>query len=140
MTTVIDPERWPRLEDRLKNSRWGYVQHKTEIEEGLFAVSTSTHGGLVMDVDHYMKLPEELRPYVAAGGYAEEDCHMGIVLLLLGRTLPFMGRDAVVENVKTSLKVLESLVEVYGMEHYTVQFDLVKKHVQPILCGRADSA
>ena len=80
-----DERDWASFEERIRNTMWGNTQHTTKIEDGLVFVETASHGGLVMDFAHYQKLPHDVRSYIAPGGFAEEDCNAGIVLVLARR-------------------------------------------------------
>ena len=140
-----DERDWASFEERIRNTMWGNTQHTTKIEDGLVFVETASHGGLVMDFAHYQKLPHDVRSYIAPGGFAEEDCNAGIVLVLLGISSPFATKTALWKNVLSSLHVLRSLsmgshlpggtpgLTKQRTEDYASELAAVRKHVLPKL-------
>ena len=64
---------------------WGIAEHVEELSDGLFAVSTASHGGLrLMERVQKRLTPDVLDTFRNGPNWAEEDCEAPIVLTLLG--------------------------------------------------------
>lgn len=56
-------------------SPWGQVDYCTKICDGIWIISTPSHGGIYVAPELYETMPEPMQstPY-SSGGYFEEDC------------------------------------------------------------------
>ena len=63
---------------------WGYPQHVEELAEGVWRVSTASHGGLKLSRERWEELPAGVRDTLITPTFAEEDCEEPIVRTLLG--------------------------------------------------------
>ena len=63
---------------------WGPPQDIEELAEGVWRVSTASHGGLKLSGERWAELPAEVRAAMFTPRFAEEDCEEPIVRTLLG--------------------------------------------------------
>ena len=63
---------------------WGWTRDIEELAEGVWRVSTPSHGGLKLSGERWESLPAELRDVMYTRSFAEEDCEEPIVRTLLG--------------------------------------------------------
>ena len=63
---------------------WGWTKDVVELAEGVWRVSTPSHGGLKLSRERWDSLPAELRDAMYTQTFAEEDCEEPIVRTLLG--------------------------------------------------------
>ena len=63
---------------------WGWTKDVVELAEGVWRVSTPSHGGLKLSRERWDALPAELRDAMYTQTFAEEDCEEPIVRTLLG--------------------------------------------------------
>ena len=63
---------------------WGYPQDIEELAEGVWRVSTASHGGLKLSRERWEELPDLVRDSFLTPTYAEEDCEEPIARTLLG--------------------------------------------------------
>ena len=63
---------------------WGWTKNVVELDEGVWRVSTPSHGGLKLSRERWDSLPAELRDAMYTQTFAEEDCEEPIVRTLLG--------------------------------------------------------
>ena len=63
---------------------WGWTKDVIELAEGVWRVSTPSHGGLKLSRERWTELPAELRDAMYTQTFAEEDCEEPIVRTLLG--------------------------------------------------------
>ena len=63
---------------------WGWAQDIEELAEGVWRVTTPSHGGLKLSRDRWEELPVEVRDAMLNPTFAEEDCEEPIVRTLLG--------------------------------------------------------
>ena len=63
---------------------WGWTRDIEELAEGVWRVSTPSHGGLKLSDERWESLPAELRDVMYTRTFAEEDCEEPIVRTLLG--------------------------------------------------------
>ena len=63
---------------------WGWTRDVVELAEGVWRVSTPSHGGLKLSRERWNELPAELRDAMYTQTFAEEDCEEPIVRTLLG--------------------------------------------------------
>ena len=63
---------------------WGWTRDIEELAEGVWRVSTPSHGGLKLSLERWDSLPAELRDAMYTQTFAEEDCEEPIVRTLLG--------------------------------------------------------
>ena len=63
---------------------WGWTKDVVELDEGVWRVSTPSHGGLKLSRERWDFLPAELRDAMYTQTFAEEDCEEPIVRTLLG--------------------------------------------------------
>ena len=64
---------------------WGPPQDIEELAEGVWRVSTASHGGLKLSRERwYSKCPTAVRDAMFTPTFAEEDCEESIVRTLLG--------------------------------------------------------
>ena len=64
---------------------WGPPQEIEELAEGVWRVSTASHGGLKLSDERWAEIPAEVRRTPCSPAtFAEEDCEDPIVRTLLG--------------------------------------------------------
>ena len=63
---------------------WGPPQDIEELAEGVWRVSTASHGGLKLSRERWNSLPDCVRDAMFTPTFAEEDCEESIVRTLLG--------------------------------------------------------
>ena len=63
---------------------WGWTRDVEELAEGVWRVSTPSHGGLKLSRERWDSLPPELRDAMYTQTFAEEDCEEPIVRTLMG--------------------------------------------------------
>ena len=63
---------------------WGPPQDIEELAEGVWRVSTASHGGLKLSRERWASLPGCVRDAMLTPTFAEEDCEEPIVRTLLG--------------------------------------------------------
>ena len=63
---------------------WGWTRDIEELAEGVWRVSTPSHGALKLSRERWDELPAELRDAMYTQTFAEEDCVEPIVRTLLG--------------------------------------------------------
>ena len=63
---------------------WGWTQDIEELAEGVWRVTTPSHGGLKLSRERWNELPSEVREAMHTPTFAEEDCEEPIVRTLLG--------------------------------------------------------
>ena len=62
---------------------WGWTRDIEELAEGVWRVSTPSHGGLKLSRERWNELPAAIRDTMLTATFAEEDCEEPIVRLLL---------------------------------------------------------
>ena len=77
-------------------SRWGNLQNVEQVGDGLFIVEGEGHGGLYMDNEAWLDLPEPVRQsfIYTPDNWAEEDIEAPIALTLLPDRLDHEGMAA----------------------------------------------
>ena len=63
---------------------WGWTKDVVELAEGVWRVSTPSHGGLKLSRERWDELPAAVRDTMLTPTFAEKDCEEPIVRLLLG--------------------------------------------------------
>ena len=63
---------------------WGWTKDIEELAEGVWRVTTPSHGGLKLSRERWDELPAAVRGTMLTETFAEEDCEEPIVRLLLG--------------------------------------------------------
>ena len=63
---------------------WGWTKDVDELAEGVWRVSTPSHGGLKLSRERWDELPAGIRDAMFTRTFAEEDCEEPIVRTLLG--------------------------------------------------------
>ena len=63
---------------------WGWTQDIEELVEGIWRVTTPSHGGLKLSRERWDELPVEVRDAMVTPTFAEEDCEEPIARTLLG--------------------------------------------------------
>ena len=63
---------------------WGPPQDIEELAEGVWRVSTASHGGMKLSRERWNALPACVRDAMFTATFAEEDCEEPIVRTLLG--------------------------------------------------------
>ena len=63
---------------------WGWSHDVEELAEGVWRVSTASHGGLKLSQERWYSLPDAVRDPMLTPTFAEEDCEEPIVSTLLG--------------------------------------------------------
>ena len=63
---------------------WGWTRDTEELAEGVWRVSTASHGGLKLSRERWAEIPAEVRDAMFNATFAEEDCEEPIVRTLLG--------------------------------------------------------
>jgi hypothetical protein len=80
-----------------KHSPWGAVDHGTRFAEGVFFVSTPSHGGFKLAAVHNLLIPTAFR---CEGGWYEEDVNAAIVVCFM----PLLFKPDEVLNARQSLR------------------------------------
>jgi hypothetical protein len=80
-----------------KHSPWGAVDHGERICEGMFFVSTASHGGFKLAAKHNVLIPAAFR---REGGWYEEDCDAAIPMFFM----PTLFKPEEVFNARKSLR------------------------------------
>ena len=70
--------------ETLVSTPWGWTHDVEELAEGIWRVSTPSHGGLRLGRERWNELPAAVRETMLNPTFAEEDCEEPIVRLLLG--------------------------------------------------------
>ena len=68
----------------IMHTPWGYPQDIEDLAEGIWRVSTASHGGLKLSRERWEELPDLVRDSFLTPTYAEEDCEDPIARTLLG--------------------------------------------------------
>ena len=63
---------------------WGWTRDIKELAEGVWRVSTASHGGLKLSRERWDELPAAVQDAMLTATFAEEDCEEPIVRTLLG--------------------------------------------------------
>ena len=63
---------------------WGWTKDVEKLAEGVWRVTTPSHGGLKLSRERWDFLPATLRDVMFTKTFAEEDCEEPIVRTLLG--------------------------------------------------------
>ena len=63
---------------------WGWSRESEELAEGIWRVSTPSHGGLKLSRERWQELPDLVRDSFLTPNFAEEDCEEPIARTLLG--------------------------------------------------------
>ena len=63
---------------------WGWTQDIEQLVEGVWRVTTPSHGGLKLSRERWEELPADVRDAMLTPTFAEEDCEEPIVRTLLG--------------------------------------------------------
>jgi hypothetical protein len=80
-----------------KNSPWGIVDHGERFAEGVFFVSTPSHGGFKLAAVHNVLIPAAFR---REDGWYEEDCDAAIPMFFM----PLLFKPEEVLNARLSLR------------------------------------
>ena len=80
----------------LTHTPWGWTQDIEEIAEGVWRVTTPSHGGLKLSRERWNELPAAVRDTMLTETFTEEDCEEPIVRTLLG-----LGDDCIRELALT---------------------------------------
>lgn len=84
-------EKNPAIEPKKGNySPWGKIQTVEKIAEGVWFVSTASHGGVKLSRARNAKIPEYMRQ---KGGWYEEDCHWCFPALIFPDDFPEKWRE-----------------------------------------------
>ena len=65
------------------HTSWGHPQETLELAEGVWRVSTASHGGLKLSRERWEELPDVVRDSFITPTFAEEDCEESIAMTLL---------------------------------------------------------
>ena len=68
----------------MMHTPWGVPQDIEELAEGVWRVSTASHGGLKLSRERWAEIPACVRGAMFTATFAEEDCEEPIVRTLLG--------------------------------------------------------
>ena len=63
---------------------WGPPQDVEELAEGVWRVSTASHGGLMLGPDRWAAIPAAVQDTMLNPTFAEEDCEEPIIRTILG--------------------------------------------------------
>lgn len=63
------------------NTPWGLVDFVTKMADGIWSVSTPSHGGFVLDDAHAALMPKSIKPFTGDPHYWEEDFDYMVPLL-----------------------------------------------------------
>ena len=61
---------------------WGRTQHTKELAPGITLVSTSSHGGIILDKAHARRIPKSIVNFLDNEYFWEEDCDIVVPLIL----------------------------------------------------------
>ena len=109
--------------DMLKGSSspWGKIDNARGLPdegEGIYSVSTPSHGGLWLSSDWKKKLPKSYKPFTGNKTWAEEDCDAVIVLQAFG-LLTLFAEITTMQITQADIdKGYESRRELYGDYFY----------------------
>ena len=70
--------------ETLVSTPWGWTHDVVELAEGVWRVSTPSHGGLKLSRERWAAIPACVRSAMFTQTFAEEDCEEPIVRTLLG--------------------------------------------------------
>ena len=70
--------------ETLVSTPWGWTRDVEQIAQGVWRVTTPSHGGLKLSRERWSELPAAVRESMLNSTFAEEDCEEPIVRLLLG--------------------------------------------------------
>jgi hypothetical protein len=80
-----------------KYSPWGYIQHSEKIADGIWWVSTSSHGGFKLARQRNAQIPKVFRK---EGGWYEEDCDWEIVRYFFSEFFPEKDQAEALKTLK----------------------------------------
>lgn len=93
----------------LKYSPWGAVQTCDQIADGIYWVSTASHGGAYVDRALWLTMPEHIRETTFSdGGFFEEDCDFLLVFHYFEQRLRAFG-DSFALRLLDSGKIIPAL-------------------------------
>ena len=72
------------MTETLVYTPWGWTSDIVELSEGVWRVTTPSHGGLKLSCERWNELPAAVRDTMLNPHFAEEDCEEPIVKMLLG--------------------------------------------------------
>ena len=109
--------------DLLKGSKspWGTVDNAygyPDEGEGIYSVSTPSHGGLWLSADWKKRLPKGYKPHTGNKTWAEEDCDAAIVLQAFGLLTLFHEITTMEITAQDIERGRESRRELYGDYFY----------------------
>ena len=110
MTTTIQTTIQTTMQTTM-HTPWGWTQDIEELAEGVWRVTTPSHGGLKLSRERWASLPGCVRDAMLTPTFAEEDCEEVIVRTLLG-----LGGD---RERELALKVVNDGLEMshfYGLK------------------------
>ena len=70
--------------ETLVSTPWGWTHDVEELAEGVWRVTTPSHGGLKLSRERWAEIPDCVRSAMFTPTFAEEDCEEPIVRTLLG--------------------------------------------------------
>lgn len=68
-------------------SIWGEVQWSTVLAPGIVLVSTASHGGVVLDAQHVVRVPREIEPYQGFRNSWEQDSDVAVPMALFAEEI-----------------------------------------------------
>ena len=71
------------MTETLVSTPWGWTHDVEQLAEGVWRVTTPSHGGLKLSRERWKELPAAVRETMLSPAFAEEDCEEPIVRLLL---------------------------------------------------------
>lgn len=87
---------------KLTYSPWGFVQATTVVADGIYFVSTASHGGIKLDAKHQALMPEHWRK---EGGWYEEDCDWCLPFIIFHAAILLYGEEDSVRSILDSRHV-----------------------------------
>lgn len=104
---------------------WGYADEVDEVAEGIWFVSTMTHGGFWLDAQRNALVPAEIKAetYWQRGeaGWYEEDCDWAIVCLIFRPEFEVwtqrLGKNRDRSNTEAQLAQAEATFEWWRKKH-----------------------
>ncbi len=72
------------MTETLVSTPWGWTHDVEELAEGVWRVTTASHGGLKLSRERWNEIPAAVRETMLSPTFAEEDCEEPIVRFLLG--------------------------------------------------------
>jgi hypothetical protein len=91
-----------QTENKYKHSPWGAVQDCEQLADGIYNVSTASHGGIKLDRERNSRMPEDWRQ---PGGWYEEDCDWCLPFIVFQADILNGGEKYAVKHILEGLHI-----------------------------------